>query len=156
MDTIITTGFSSNKPLSVRYNRTVIAITIISLAELVREAWHSSSMAPSYYHSAYSTRDHFVEPPSIFGRILLALPRDLAVSLQRMADQNAVSTRVSRIPRWMRQCSRDWSWRRVFSLPHLLIVVWVVGLFHGERWIFEKSIKACAWDNWERWVSFRG
>ncbi|PQE20391.1 calcineurin-like phosphoesterase protein [Rutstroemia sp. NJR-2017a BBW] len=34
-------------------------------------------MAPPYY--PHSSRDRFVEPPSVFNRVLLALPKDLAV-----------------------------------------------------------------------------
>lgn len=115
-------------------------------------------MAPFSSHSQYphSTRDHFREPPSVFKRLLLALPTDLAVSVQRMADQQnigAVGGTVSRMPRSLRGWVRNWSWRRFFSLPHLLVCVWVVALLYGERWVFEEAVRACAWDTWERWVS---
>ncbi|PQE23007.1 calcineurin-like phosphoesterase protein [Rutstroemia sp. NJR-2017a WRK4] len=109
-------------------------------------------MAPPYY--PHSSRDRFVEPPSVFNRVLLALPKDLAVSLRRMADQRNTNSVSARIPRWLRQAVvRECSWRRLFSLPHLLVAVWIVALMYGERWVFEKSVQECAWDNWERWPS---
>ncbi|KAF7943842.1 uncharacterized protein EAE97_005912 [Botrytis byssoidea] len=113
-------------------------------------------MAAFSHHSQYthSTRDHLREPPSIWRRLLLVLPTDLAVSLQRMADQqnfNVVGGKTSRIPRLVRGWMRDWSWRRAFSLPHLLVCVWVVVLLSGERWVFEEAVRACAWEEWERW-----
>ncbi|KAM3086117.1 hypothetical protein ACMFMF_000072 [Clarireedia jacksonii] len=74
-----------------------------------------------------------------------------------MADQgnfNGVSANGSRIPRWLRQVVvRECNWRRLLSLPHLLVAIWIVALMYGERWVFEKSVQACAWDNWERWPS---
>ncbi|APA09358.1 hypothetical protein sscle_05g041280 [Sclerotinia sclerotiorum 1980 UF-70] len=113
-------------------------------------------MAPFTSRSQYthSTRDHFREPPSVFRRLLLALPTDLAVSLQRMADQRnlgVVGGMLSRVSRSLRGWMRDWSWRRFFSLPHLLVCVWVVVLLYGERWVFEEAVRACAWEEWERW-----
>jgi hypothetical protein len=110
-------------------------------------------MAPSYY--PHSSRDRFVEPPSVFNRVLLALPKDLAVSLRRMADQGNFNRVSARIPIWLRQVVvRECNWRRLFSLPHLLVAIWTVALMYGERWVFEKSVQECAWDNWERWVSY--
>ena len=136
-----------------------------SLRAWARKAWQStagreqiSRMAPSSHsHSTHSTRDHFRERPSTFRRILLALPTDLAISLQRMADQqsySAVSTRGSRIPRSLRAWTSNGSWRHLFSLPHLLVLVWALVLLYGERWVFEEAVQACAWDGWERWVGF--
>lgn len=84
------------------------------------------------------------------------LPTDLAVSLQRMVDQQNLGAPggvVSRISRLLRGWRRHWSWRRFFTLPHLLVCVWVVALLYGERWVFEEAVRACAWEEWERWVS---
>lgn len=116
----------------------------------------ASYTSHSHSHSTYthSTRDHFREPPSILRRLLLLLPTDLAVYLQRMVDQGVLGGRTSRIPRYMRGWITGWSWRRVFSLPHLLVCVWVVALLYGERWVFKDAVKACAWEEWERWVGF--
>jgi hypothetical protein len=74
-----------------------------------------------------------------------------------MADQGNINSMSARIPRWLRQAVvRECSWRRLFSLPHFLVAVWIVALMYGERWVFKKSVQECAWDNWERWVSCMG
>lgn len=44
--------------------------------------------------------------------------------------------------------------RRVWSFPHLLVLLWVVILLWGERWVFDSKVDRCAWDHWERWVGF--
>ncbi|QSZ36408.1 hypothetical protein DSL72_006285 [Monilinia vaccinii-corymbosi] len=108
----------------------------------------------SYSHPPRATRDHFREPPSIFKRVLLALPTGLAIGLQRMAGQQnpgAVGGKVARVPRSVREWIGDWSWRRLLSLPHFLVCVWVAVLLYGERWVFEEAVRACAWEGWERW-----
>lgn len=42
--------------------------------------------------------------------------------------------------------------RRLFSLPHFLVVVWMVILLWGERWVFDSKVETCSWDHWEKWV----
>lgn len=121
-------------------------------------------MAPSYYNSNShsSTRDHFVESPSLLSRILLSLPPSLAAQMQRLwsyasSDKQAytpVSTATphSRVPRrWQR-----WHPRQLLSLPHLFVLAWVLALLWGERWVFQSSVESCGWDSWERWVSSVG
>jgi hypothetical protein len=44
--------------------------------------------------------------------------------------------------------------RAVLNLPNLCILVWVLVLLWGERWVFSGSIAACEWAGWENWVSF--
>ncbi|RDL33180.1 uncharacterized protein BP5553_08619 [Venustampulla echinocandica] len=109
----------------------------------------------SAYHSASrSTRDHFIEPPSLLSRIIMALPSGLSVQIQRLWDRNfqsayTVSTRQSRISRPLRR----WYWpRSLLNLPHLLVAVWFLTLLWGERWVFQSSIEACDWRKWERWL----
>lgn len=41
---------------------------------------------------------------------------------------------------------------RVFSVPHLLVVVWLFVLLRGERWIFHSEVEKCRWEDWEKWV----
>ena len=48
-----------------------------------------------------------------------------------------------------RNCTR----RRLLSLPHAFVLLWVVVLLWGERWVFRSAIEACKWEGWERWVS---
>ncbi|XP_044719750.1 calcineurin-like phosphoesterase domain-containing protein [Hirsutella rhossiliensis] len=41
--------------------------------------------------------------------------------------------------------------RRLLSFPHALVLVWVVILMWGERWVFDSKVEDCAWKNWEKW-----
>ncbi len=43
--------------------------------------------------------------------------------------------------------------RRLLSLPHVLVLLWVVILLWGERWVFDSKVAQCDWDRWEDWVS---
>ncbi|PNY27999.1 Uncharacterized protein TCAP_02081, partial [Tolypocladium capitatum] len=41
--------------------------------------------------------------------------------------------------------------RRLLSVPHALVLVWMVVLLWGERWVFDSKVEDCAWRNWEKW-----
>ena len=119
--------------------------------------WHAAANMPPPY-STRSFRDHFVEPPSILERIIAGLPGGRASQMQRLLDRQSytstsTSTVASKIPRPLRQMERNWHPRRLLNLPNLLVAVWLLLLLWGERWVFQNSLKACEWRNWERWVS---
>lgn len=111
-------------------------------------AWqHLSSKMPPHY----STRDQ----SSLLDRIIAGLPGGLAAQVQRLWDRqsySSVSTHGSRIPRSLRNAQR-WNPRRLLSLPHLFVLLWLVLLLWGERWAFERAVSACEWRKWESWVS---
>ncbi|OAA54347.1 Glycoside hydrolase, family 3 [Niveomyces insectorum RCEF 264] len=52
-----------------------------------------------------------------------------------------------------RQLRHQLTPRRVFSVPHLLVAVWVLVLLWGERWNFAAKVARCDWDHWEKWPS---
>ena len=47
-----------------------------------------------------------------------------------------------------------WGWKSLVTLVKVLVVVWCVVLFWGERVLFRNSINSCQWENWENWVCF--
>ncbi|KAI1502989.1 putative manganese ion homeostasis [Biscogniauxia marginata] len=49
------------------------------------------------------------------------------------------------------QFRRNMIRRRIFSLPHLLVVLWMVVMLWGERWTFANKVRSCDWDHWEDW-----
>ncbi|KAM3433800.1 hypothetical protein MY4824_005794 [Beauveria thailandica] len=49
------------------------------------------------------------------------------------------------------QVRRNLVARRLFSLPHALVAIWIVILFWGERWVFDSKVENCSWDHWEQW-----
>jgi hypothetical protein len=55
-------------------------------------------------------------------------------------------------PRLREWTSRKWSWKSLFSLGRVLVVVWLVALYWSERSVFKSSIDSCRWENWEQWV----
>ncbi|KAF2270697.1 hypothetical protein CC78DRAFT_485617 [Lojkania enalia] len=46
-----------------------------------------------------------------------------------------------------------WSWRRSISLGKIIIAVWFITLYWGERKVFNSSIDSCRWEAWEKWDS---
>jgi hypothetical protein len=47
----------------------------------------------------------------------------------------------------------DWSFRRLLTLSNILVLLWWVVLYWGERGTFNAAIESCNWDKWEDWVS---
>lgn len=76
-------------------------------------------------------------------------PEDLPHQMWRVA-RAFVLYRVK--PRLKEATSGEWSWRRIVTLGRVLIVVWFIVLYWGERGVFKSSIDACRWENWEHWV----
>lgn len=112
-------------------------------------------MPPSFYNTPGSTRNPFVEPPSILARVLAGLPSGLAVPMQRLSDRHGVislAAAQAKVRRSFRHAQRTWTLRRLLSLPHLFVALWVLVLLWGERWVFQRSIAECQWDSWEKWV----
>jgi ethanolamine phosphate phosphodiesterase len=106
----------------------------------------------AYYSSAFprhSARNHFVKPVSILDRLLALLPCDLAAFTQQLWDQPSL-----RIQRIWRRLQHRFHLRAILNLPNLCILLWIVVLLWGERWVFSSSIIACKWAGWENWVSF--
>jgi len=55
---------------------------------------------------------------------------------------------------FLRGLRSNLTYDRLFSFPHLLVVLWVLALLWGERWVFHSKVENCNWDNWEKWVCF--
>ncbi|KAI1076142.1 hypothetical protein F5B20DRAFT_556887 [Whalleya microplaca] len=49
------------------------------------------------------------------------------------------------------QLRRNMTRRRLLNFPHLLVVLWVLVMLWGERWIFASRVRSCDWDRWEDW-----
>lgn len=115
----------------------------------------------AYYSAAYpprSTRDHFIEPPSIVKRFFTALPHSLAVLLQKIlgwTKSTLANSHTLRVPRTLHEAQQRFHPRRLLNLPNAFIVIWILVLLWGERWVFEGSINECQWASWERWVSLQ-
>jgi hypothetical protein len=46
----------------------------------------------------------------------------------------------------------NWTWRGLVTAVRVLVLVWFVVLYWGERMVFKDSIDACRWQDWENWV----
>lgn len=113
-------------------------------------------MSSTYNHlRTRSSRDHFMEPPSIVSRVLNVLPTRLAVLAMRILDRPRGA--IAQFPttlRNARRAARRPTLRSFVNIPNAFIAVWVLLLLWGERWAFHSAIKQCRWENWERWVSY--
>lgn len=116
---------------------------------------------PASYPDLRRNNSFGIQQPrtSLLDRVLAGLPSGLAAEMQRLFNrqsQSSVSTQqTSPLPRALRQAQRSWLPRRLLSLPHLFVGIWVLVLLWGERWVFQSSVDQCEWGNWERWVSFQ-
>jgi hypothetical protein len=54
--------------------------------------------------------------------------------------------------RWAGITRRDWSLRRLLSAARVLVVVWWVAVYLGERSAIRNAVDACRWEQWEQWV----
>ncbi|EXJ88376.1 hypothetical protein A1O1_05306 [Capronia coronata CBS 617.96] len=41
--------------------------------------------------------------------------------------------------------------RRLWSVPSVLILLWILILFWGERFVFQQRARECRWQQWETW-----
>ncbi|PBP20595.1 cdc1-like protein [Diplocarpon rosae] len=98
---------------------------------------------------------HYKCPTSLFSRILLNIPPGLAAQMQRLwnsasADRPGYASLSTSTPKLQARLSR-WDPRPLLSLPHLCVLVWVLALLWGERWVFQSNVDSCDWGSWERW-----
>lgn len=54
------------------------------------------------------------------------------------------------------QLRRNMATRRLLSVPHVLVLAWVLVMLWGERWVFHSTVERCRWGTWEKWVSSTG
>ncbi|KAF1969000.1 hypothetical protein BU23DRAFT_558035 [Bimuria novae-zelandiae CBS 107.79] len=83
-----------------------------------------------------------------------AEPESLAHQAWRVARAFAlyrVKPEVDR--RWAGIKRGGWSVRRVLSAVRVLVVVWWVAVYLGERSAIRNAVDACRWENWENWDS---
>jgi hypothetical protein len=107
-----------------------------------------------------STRDHFVEPPSLTSRLFSLLPTDLSLQVHRFwntpfSDMDFTRHQGSPVLRALRYVAPrpcNWRPRTWANLPHALVAVWLFMLLWGERWVFQSALQQCRWEGWERWV----
>ena len=54
--------------------------------------------------------------------------------------------------RWNGVRRGEWSFRRLLSVVNVLVVVWSVAVYLGERSAIRNAVDACRWETWENWV----
>lgn len=54
--------------------------------------------------------------------------------------------------RWTGYKRGDWSLRQLLSVVKVLVIVWLVAVWYGERSAIRNAVGACRWENWEKWV----
>jgi hypothetical protein len=110
-------------------------------------------------HPRYSSRNHFVAPPTVPERIFALVPSPLASLLRWIflrVEHEVTNNEALRIPKTLREARRHkLNPFHLLNIPNAFILLWIFVLLWGERWEFGWSIDACRWSNWERWVSER-
>ncbi|CAJ0545302.1 Ff.00g087750.m01.CDS01 [Fusarium sp. VM40] len=92
-------------------------------------------------------------PTSIqsIGHVLSVNAQQLAHQLRVWASGPGKRMAMSASERVARRIQRNLTSRRLLSFPHLLVLIWVVALLYGERWVFNSKVASCDWDHWEKW-----
>lgn len=103
----------------------------------------AASALPSLFPRTMTTYDDYGMPVDAYGE-----PESLAHQAWRVA-RAFVLYRLK--PRWQ-ESRRRWHWKSILSLGKVLIVIWLVTLYYGERAMFKSSVGSCEWENWESWV----
>lgn len=104
----------------------------------------ASAMSSAYGHSS---RNHFVDPPSIIDRIDGI--RKLCWRKPGSSSSSALATSQLRSrPNAIPPSSLLF---RIFSVRNCLIILWSVLIWWGERGSFRDSIESCHWHQWEQW-----
>lgn len=42
--------------------------------------------------------------------------------------------------------------KRLLQAPTILIALWAIVLWWGERYVFNSHVARCQWEKWEAWV----
>ncbi|OBT54538.1 hypothetical protein VE04_05554 [Pseudogymnoascus sp. 24MN13] len=98
-------------------------------------------MSSNYNHlRTRSSRDHFMEPPSIVSRVVNVLPTRLALLALRTLDKPRKA--ITQLPTTLRnakRAARRPTPRSFVNVPNGFIAVWFLLLLWGERWAFHTS-----------------
>lgn len=117
-------------------------------------ALRAETMTSAYPTGQRSSRNNFVEPPSLVDQISDYLP-----SIRHNGSSGSDPTAKGLAYRFMRdayavlQLPSKWQLRRIFNVTNLFIALWVYTIWWGERSVFQRAIESCHWSNWETWVS---
>ncbi|EEQ88567.2 manganese ion homeostasis [Blastomyces dermatitidis ER-3] len=100
-----------------------------------------------------SHRDHFVEPPSLVWRIYNSLPPVVTTTIASIQTQaTRLGASCTRETRRRTRCGYVLRLLRLAcSLQNVLILLWGVTLWWGERTVFRDSVRGCEWTGWEQW-----
>lgn len=113
-------------------------------------------MAPT---AGISSRNHFVEPPSLTGRLSAYLPSGprTVLAAGKTKAFASIETIKAAYAQGRRRNQRFGVilalLRLVLTLPNVLLLIWLGTLWWGERTVFRDSVQECKWDSWESWVS---
>ncbi|KAL9109095.1 MAG: hypothetical protein Q9227_006186 [Pyrenula ochraceoflavens] len=99
-----------------------------------------------------STRNHYVDPPTLIERARNAIDPLLKESIEEAKTLSAESTNVvKQLVRGDNKKAFKVISRRFLSVRSALVLIWVLLLWWGERLVFEHAVQSCDWGNWEKW-----
>lgn len=95
---------------------------------------------------------HFADDSSLVDDCLAATRRSWH-SMLRFWNTRGKQTFWAFLLEVAHQLRRNMIPRRLLSVPHVLVSVWVLVMLWGERWVFHNTVERCQWESWEKWVS---
>lgn len=108
----------------------------------------NSALQPSKLRQNYP---HFGDDSSLIDDCVAAARRSWR-SLLRFCSTKGKKASWALLLETMRQLRRNMSTHRLVSIPHVLVLIWVLVMLWGERWVFHTTVERCRWGNWEKWV----
>ncbi|KAK4217048.1 calcineurin-like phosphoesterase-domain-containing protein [Rhypophila decipiens] len=104
----------------------------------------------SYRQSSYSHRRKDSDSTSLMEDIRAAVANGVRWSW-RFWNERGRHMVLAALVASARRLRRNLTYNRLFSIPHLLVAIWVLVLLWGERWTFHTKVESCRWDKWENW-----
>ncbi|KAL8637535.1 MAG: hypothetical protein Q9228_005208, partial [Teloschistes exilis] len=99
----------------------------------------------SYRHAPLSIGRDYGDPPPFFHLFYSG-----ARHIYRYISSLFFSTEADSGKRGRRKAP-PWQPKSLLSLSTALILIWMLAIWSGEQGVFQRKIKDCDWQQWERW-----
>ena len=114
------------------------------------------AMSPPYSNNFKARRNPFDnDRGSALNHVLRSVKRLVsraASSAYTFSRGNGAKMAAGFVTRTVWHVRRNLTRRRLLSFPHLIVLLWLLVLLRGERWLFHWKVEQCKWHKWEDWV----
>ncbi|KEZ42299.1 Cell division control protein [Scedosporium apiospermum] len=112
-------------------------------------------MSPPYSNNFKARRNPFDnDRGSALNHVLRSVKRLVSravSSAYTFSRGNGAKMAAGFVTRTVWHVRRNLTRRRLLSFPHLIVLLWLLVLLRGERWLFHWKVEQCKWHKWEDW-----